>query len=136
MLGSKNIPGNTVEDVQKIAKSTLGKKDDKVVRNVSINLENIYFRHAEASSFYADPPSPPNHCTDIVQNSSSSVDMSEGLDEDDDEVLKILNEFLNTLDEASFSPNVHRNRLDTFIHEERNVTTRDNRLSGYFCSEK
>ena len=47
----------------------------------------------------------------------------------------ILNEFLNTLDEASVSPNVHRNRLDTFIHQKKNVTSTDNRLSGYFCSE-
>ena len=46
-----------------------------------------------------------------------------------------MNEFLNTSDEASFSPNVHRNRLDTFIHQKKNVTTTDNRLSGCFCSE-
>ena len=91
----------------------------------------------EASSFYEDPPSPPNLCSDksVVQNSSSTVNMSAGLDEDDNEVLKILNEFLNTSDEASVSPNVHRNRLDTFIHQKKNVTTTDNRLSGYFCSE-
>ena len=135
--GSKNIGGNTAEDVQKIGKSTLGKKDDKVVRNVSIDLESIYARLAEASSFYEDPPSPPNLCTDtsVVQNSSRSVNISEGLDEDDNEVLKILNEFLNTSDEASVSPNVHRNRLDTFTHKKKNVTTTDNRLSGYFCSE-
>ena len=134
--GSKNIRGNTVEDVQKIGKSTLGKKDDKVVRNVSIDLESIYARLAEASSFYEDPPSPPNLCTDtsVVQNSLSSVNISEGLDEDD-EVLKILNEFLNTSGEASVSSNVHRNRLDNFIHKKKNVTTTDNRLSGYFCSE-
>ena len=49
--------------------------------------------------------------------------------------LKILNEFLNTSDEASVSPNLHRNRLDTFIHQKNNVTTTDNRLSGHFCSE-
>ena len=61
--------------------------------------------------------------------------MSVGLHEDDNEVLKVLNEFLNTSDEASVSPNVHRNRLDTFIHQKKNVTTTDNRLSGYFCSE-
>ena len=66
--------------------------------------------------------------TSVVQNSSSSVNISEGLDEDDNEVLKILNEFLNTSDEASVSPNVHRNRLDTFIHTKKNVTTTD--LSG------
>ena len=47
----------------------------------------------------------------------------------------ILNEFLSTLDEASVSPNVHRNRLDTFIHQKKNETTTDNRLSRYFCSE-
>ena len=46
--------------------------------------------------------SQPNQCTytSVVQNSSSSVNISEGLDEDDDEVLKILNEFLKTSDEA------------------------------------
>ena len=137
MSCTKNNRGNTVEEVQKIGKSALGKKDDKVVRNESIDLESIYARLAEASSFYEDPPSPPNLCTDtsVVQNSSSSVNMSVGLDEDDNEVLKILNEFLNTSDEASVSPNVHRNRLDTFIHQKKNVTTTDNRLSGYFCSE-
>ena len=135
--GTKNNCGNTVQDVQKIGKSALDKKDDKVARNESIDLERIYTRLAEASSFYEDPPSPPNLCTDtsVVQNSSSSVNISVGLHEDDNEVLKILNEFLNTSDEASVSPNVHRNRLDTFIHQKKNVTTTDNRLSGYFCSE-
>ena len=107
--GTKNNRGNTVEDVQKIGKSALGKKDDKVVRNESIDLESIYARLAEASSFYEDPPSPPNLCTDtsVVQNSSSSVNISVELEEDDNEVLKILIEFLNTSDEASVSPNVY-----------------------------
>ena len=102
-----------------------------------INLESIYNKLAEASSFAEDPPFPPNLCTDrsVAQNSSSSVNISEGLDEDDNEVSKILNEFLDTLDEASVSPNEHRNRLDTFINQKKNVTTTDNRLSGYFCSE-
>ena len=73
--------------------------------------------------------------TSVVQNSSSSVNISEGLDEDNNEVLKILNEFLNTSDEASVSLNEYRNRLDTFIHQKNNVTATDDRLSGYFCSE-
>ena len=30
---------------------------------------------------------------------------------------------------------IHRNRLDTFIHQKKIVTTTDNRFSGYFCSE-
>ena len=61
--------------------------------------------------------------------------MFEVLGEDDDEVLKISNEFLNTSDQVSVCPNVHRNRLDTFIHHKKKVTTTDNRLSGYFCLE-
>ena len=126
---TKSICGNTIEDMQKIGKSILGKKDDKVVRNESIDLESIYASLAEASSFSEDPPSPPNLCTDtsFVQNSSSSVNISEGLDEDDNKVLKILNEFLNTSGEASFSPRVHRNSLDTFIHQKKNISTTDNR---------
>ena len=56
----KNICGNTVEDVQKIGKSTLDKKDEKVVRSESIDLESIYARLAEASSFSEDPASPPH----------------------------------------------------------------------------
>ena len=44
--GTKNNCGNTVEDVQNIGKSALGKKDDKVVRNGSIDLESIYARLA------------------------------------------------------------------------------------------
>ena len=73
--GTKNIRGNTVEDVQKIGKSALGKKDDKVVRNESIDLESINARLAEPSSFYEDPPFPLSLCTDTsaVQNTSSSV---------------------------------------------------------------
>ena len=108
-----------------------------VVRNESIDLESFYVRLAEDSSFSDNPPSRPNLCTDtsVIQNSSISVTTSEGLYEDDNEVLKILNEFLNTSDEASVSPNLHRNRLDTFIHQKNNVTTTDNRLSGHFCSE-
>ena len=49
--------------------------------------------------------------------------------------MRFLNEFLSTSDEALVSPNEHRNRLDTFINQNKNVTTTDNRLSGYFCSE-
>ena len=57
--------------------------------NTSFILQSL----AEASSFYEDPSSPPNLCTDksVLQNSSSSVNMSVGLDEDDNEALKILN---------------------------------------------
>ena len=81
--GTKNILGRPVKDVQKIRKSTLSKKDHNVVGNESIDLESIYARLAEASSFYEDPPSPTNLCTDtsVVQNSSSSVNISEGLEE-------------------------------------------------------
>ena len=113
----KNIRGEPVKDVQKIGKSTLGKTHLKVVRNESIDPESVYARLADSSSFVEDPPSPPNLCTDtsVVQNSSSSVNIYEGLDEDDKEVLKILNEFFSTLDEALVSPNEHRNRLDTFL---------------------
>ena len=66
--------------------------------------------------------SQPNQCTytSVVQNSSSIVNISEGLDEDDDEVLKILNEFLKTSDEASVSSNVHRNRL-IFLYTKRRM---------------
>ena len=46
-----------------------------------------------------------------------------------------MNEFLNTSDEASVSPNEHRNRLYTFIQQKNNVATTGNRLSGCFCSE-
>ena len=60
---------------------------------------------------------------------------SVNVDEDDNEVSKILIEFLNTSDEASVSPNEHRNRLDTFIQQKNNCTVSYNRLSGYFCSE-
>ena len=66
----------------------------------------------------------------------SIVNISEGLDEDDNEDFKILNEFLNTSDEASVSPDIHRYRLETFIHQKKIFfTTTDNRLSGYICSE-
>ena len=76
--------------MQKIGKSTLGKRDRKVVGNESIDLESIYARLAEASSFFQDPQYPPNLYTDtsFAQNSSSSVDISEGLEEDANEFLK------------------------------------------------
>ena len=76
MSGAKKICVEPVKDVQKIEKSTLGKKDH--------------------SSFSQEPLSPPNLCPDtsVVQNSSSSVNISEAFDKDDNEVLKILNEFL------------------------------------------
>ena len=85
---TKNICDEPVKDVQKIGKSTLGKKDHKVVGNESIDLESTFARLAEASSFCEDPPSPPNLCTKtfVVQNSSISVNMSEGLDEDNNEI--------------------------------------------------
>ena len=135
--GTKNICGELIKYVQKIGKSILGKKDHKVVGNESIDLESIYAGITGASSFSENPPSPTNLCTDIsvAQNTSSRVNISEGLDEDNNDVLKILNEFLNTSDEASVSPNEHRNRLDTFMQQKNNFTTTDNRLSGYFCSE-
>ena len=134
---TKNICDEPVKDVQKIGKSTLGKKDHNIVRNKKVALESIYDRLAEASSFSEDPPSPPNLFSDAsaVQNSSSSVNISEGLDEDDNEFLNILNQFLNISDEASVTSNVHRNSLDTFMHRKKNVTTTDKRLPGHFYSE-
>ena len=103
-----------MEDVQKTGKSNLGRKDHNVVGNESIDLESIYARLAEASSFSEDPTAPTNLCTDtsVGQNSSSSANISKGLDEDNNEVLKILNVFLNTSDKVSVSPNEHRNRLE------------------------
>ena len=113
---TKNIYGETVRDVEKIGKSTLGKKDHKVVRNESIDLENIFTKLAEeASSFSKDPPSPPNLCTDTSVVQTFRV----GLDEDDNEVLEILKEFLSTSDETSISPNVHGNRLAIFLQKRR-----------------
>ena len=128
---TKNICGEHVKDFQMIGKSTLGKKDHKIVGNESIDLDSIYASLAEASSFSEDPSSPPSVCIDtsVVQNSSNSVNISEGLGEDNNEVLKILNEIRNTSDEASVSPNENRNRLDTFIHQQNIVTTTDNKLS-------
>ena len=89
----------------------------------------------ENGSVSEDPPSPHNICTSVAPNSSSNFNISEGLDEDDKKVLNILNGFLNTLDEASVSLQEHRNRLDTFIHQNTNVTNVVNMLSGYFCLE-
>ena len=51
MSGTKNVSGDAVKDVQKIGKSTLGKKDDKIVGNENIDLEGIYPRLGEASFF-------------------------------------------------------------------------------------
>ena len=56
--GTKNLCGEPVKNVQKIGKSALGKKDHNLVGNESIDLESIYARLAEASSFPEDPPSP------------------------------------------------------------------------------
>ena len=47
----KKVSGDAVKDVQKIGKSTLGKKDDKIVGNENIDLEGIYARLGEASFF-------------------------------------------------------------------------------------
>ena len=93
--------------MEQIGKSTLGKKDHNIVRNEIIDLESIYARLAKASSFSEDPPSLSNLCADtsVIQDSSSSVSISKGLDKDDNEVSKILNKFFNTSDEASVSPN-------------------------------
>ena len=93
--------------MEQIGKSTLGKKDHNIERNEIIDLESIYARLAKASSFSEDPPSLSNLCADtsVIQDSSSSVSISKGLDKDDNEVSKILNEFFNTSDEASVSPN-------------------------------
>ena len=53
--------------------------------------------------------------------------MSEGLDEDDNEILNILNELLRTLDEISLSRNEHGKRLDTLIQQKNKITITDNR---------
>ena len=98
MSGTKNIRGEPVKDVQKIGKSALGKTDHKVVINESIDLESIYARLVEASSSAEDPLSLPNFSTDtsVVQNSSGSANISVELDEDNNEVFKIWNEFAST----------------------------------------
>ena len=44
-----------VKGVQKTGKSTLSKKNYKVVGNESIDLESIYARLSEASCFSEDP---------------------------------------------------------------------------------
>lgn len=44
-----------VKDVEKTGKSALGKKDYKVVGNESVDLESIYARLSEASSFSENP---------------------------------------------------------------------------------
>ena len=62
LLGTKNIRGKPVKYVQKIGKSTLGKTDHKLVRNESTDLESIYAKLLEGSSFAEYPPSPPNLC--------------------------------------------------------------------------
>ena len=95
----------------------------------------MYMYSTETGSVSEDPPSPHNICTSVAQNSSSNVNTSEGLDEDDKKILNILNGFLNTLDEASVSLQEHRNRLDTFIHQNTNVTNVVNMLFGSFCLE-
>ena len=51
MSGTKNVPGDAVKDIQKIGKSTLRKKNDKIVGKENIDLEGIYARLAEASFF-------------------------------------------------------------------------------------
>ena len=88
----------------------------------------------ETGSVSEDPQSPHNICRSVAQNSSSNVNISEGLGKDD-KILNILNGFLNTLDEASVSLQEHRNMLDTFVHQNTNVTNVVNMLSGYFCLE-
>ena len=72
--GTKKIGCEPVKDIQKVGKSALGKRDDKLLGYESIDLESIHVRLAEVGSISEDPPSPPNICTDIsvVQNSSSS----------------------------------------------------------------
>ena len=62
-----------------------------------------------------------------MQNSSNSANMSEGLDEDYNEILNILNELLRTLDEISLSRNEHGKRLDTLIQQKNKITITDNR---------
>ena len=80
MSGIKNILGEPVQDVQKIGKGTLGKKNHKVVGNESIDLGSIHARRAETSTFSESRPSLPNLCTDTsaVKNSSISVNVPEG----------------------------------------------------------
>ena len=58
--GTKTVRGEPFKDVQKIGKSNLSKTDYEIVRNESIDLESIYARLAEASSFPEGPPYPPN----------------------------------------------------------------------------
>ena len=48
---TKNICGKSVKDVQKIGRTTLGKKDHKVVGNENIDLESIYAKLAELVLF-------------------------------------------------------------------------------------
>ena len=73
--------------------------------------------------FLEDPPSPTNLCTYtkllynyLYKTLQVDVNFSEELDEDDKEILNILNEFLNTSNEVSVSPNKHR-YTNTLIHQ-------------------
>lgn len=88
MSGKKKNRGRPLKDVQKSRKSALGKNNHDVVGNKSIYVESTCARLTQASSFSEDAPFLPNLCTDIhvEENPSSSVNISEGLHEDDNEI--------------------------------------------------
>ena len=71
--------GQHAKYIQKIGKSASGKRENKIAGS-------------EVGYISEDPLSPPNMCTDtsVVQNSSSSVHISEVLDKDDNEIFKYL----------------------------------------------
>ena len=107
-------------------------------RTVGIDLESIYARLKEDELLGSDKlSSPPRLCTDTSssQNSSRYRKVSSDLDGEDYEILDILKEMLEGSKESESVIPESKKNSEVTKDSTSGLTTVENRLCGYFCSE-
>ena len=135
-VGKSNSGGEVLEPLK--APNVLKEENHDFNRTVGIDLESIYARLREDELLGSDTlSSPPRLCTDTSssQNSSRYRNVSSQLDGDDYEILNILKEMLQgSKDSESVIPEFKK-RSEVMKDSTSGLTTVENTLCGYFCSE-
>ena len=133
---TSNFGGEVLETLKE--PNTSKEENDDFKRTVGIDLESIYARLKEDELLGSDKlSSPPRLCTDTSssQNYSRYRNVSSDLDGEDYEILDILKEMLEGSKESdSVIPESKKNSEVTKDYTS-GLTTVENRLGGYFCSE-
>ena len=134
-VGTSNSGGEVLEPLK--APNVLKKENHDFNRIVGIDLEGIYARLTEEELLGLDTLSSPSRlCTDTSsQNSSRYRNVSSDLDGEDYQILNILKEMVDGAKESESVIPEFKKRSEFMKDSTSGLTTVENRLCGYFCSE-